>query len=68
MKRQPLLMLRPPSKALVAECPDANMRDLELETMSQAAVSSCRVHTPCPLLAISRVLANPVAANPYLLV
>ena len=55
MKPSPLLMLRPPSKALVAECPDANMRDLELESMSQAAVSTFAIHTPCPLLAPSHV-------------
>ena len=36
MKTQPLLMLRPPSKALVSESPNAHMRDLELDTMSQA--------------------------------
>ena len=41
------------------------MLDLELESMSQAAISSCRPHARL-LLAISRVLANPVAANPYL--
>ena len=36
MKTQPLLMLRPPSKALVSESPNAHMRDLELDSMSQA--------------------------------
>jgi hypothetical protein len=35
-KSLPLLMLRPPSKALVAESPNAHMRDLELESMLQA--------------------------------
>ena len=55
MKPSPLLMLRPPSKALVAESPNAHMRDLELESMSQAAVSTFAIHTPCPLLAPSHV-------------
>ena len=40
MKRQPLLMLRPPSKAHVAESPNAHMRDLELDSMSQARAVS----------------------------
>jgi len=34
----PLLMLRPPSKALVAESPKAHMFDLELESMLEAAL------------------------------
>ena len=37
MKPLPLLMLRPPSKAHVAESPNAHMRDLELDSMSEAA-------------------------------
>ena len=39
MKPQPLLMLRPPSKALVSESPNAHMRDIELDSMSQAVFS-----------------------------
>ena len=39
MKTQPLLMLRPPSKALVSESPNAHMRDVELDSMSQAVFS-----------------------------
>ena len=42
MKTQPLLMLRPPSKALVSESPNAHMRDLELDSMSQAVFSRCQ--------------------------
>lgn len=53
-------MLRPPSKALVAESPNAHMRDLQTESMSQAQRLAV-FHTPRLLLAISHVLAHPVA-------
>ena len=49
----PLLMLRPPSKALVAESPKAHMIDFELDSMSQAALRNvatsvfCRVCCAC---------------------
>mgnify|MGYP004281292771 CR=1 FL=1 len=45
MKPLPLLMLRPPSKALVAESPNAHMQDFELSSMSQALYRhSCHPH------------------------
>ena len=54
MKPKPLLLLRTPSKALVAESPNAHMRDLELDTMLDV---SWLWLNQLLAIAISRVLA-----------
>ena len=54
MKPKPLLLLRAPSKALVAESPNAHMRDLELDTMLDV---SWLWLNQLLAIAISRVLA-----------
>ena len=60
MKPLPLLMLRPPSKALVAESPNAHIQDFELSSMSEVAyIGSCHPsYAFCLLLATSKVLAS----------